>query len=357
MKPKQIIPLQALKRISWDFPDIFPMIDDVVESSDLEMANRWDHKLVYAPVGLAHAAMLEIGEPAAPLLYSLDLALVTALAGWRKAKTVYDFSPVLAEELVKSARSEEMTMPLSTLTLPYWSIYIKPNIKEWDIDGFFVYYDDDLNSKTGKHIKELRFTPLSKNGDALPTIYLMQNEAKEICIKDAIDAILNETNKEDISRSLRVLKMNTVLTPDSMDQAAEELGKLAVQMISFVLYLSAVNADMKRDATLPFKRTKQVRDIAREVEHIHVGDEVAVRIRTMNNHPTARTDSEPLGGHHRSPVTHVRRAHWHTFRVGEGRKKIQVKWLAPVVVNASGEQKNIVTINKINKDDDDVSFF
>lgn len=104
---------------------------------------------------------------------------------------------------------------------------------------------------------------------------------------------------------------------------------------------------MKRDTTLPFKRTKQVRDIAREVEHIHVGDEVAVRIRTMNNHPTARTDSEPLGGHHRSPVTHVRRAHWHTFRVGEGRKKIQVKWLAPVVVNADGEQKNIVTINKV----------
>lgn len=265
MKPKQIIPLQALKRISWDFPDLFPMIDDVVESSDLEMANRWDHKLVYAPVGLAHAAMLEIEEPAAALLYSLDLALVTALAGWRKAKTVYDFSPVLAEELVKSAQPEEMTMPLSTLALPYWSIYIKPNIKAWDIDGFFVYYDDDLNSKTGKHIKELRFTPLSKNGDALPTIYLMQNESEEICIKDAIDAILNEANRADIRadipRSLRVLRMNTVLTPDSTDQAAEELGKLAAQMISFVLYLSAVNADMKRDTALPFKRTKQVRDM------------------------------------------------------------------------------------------------
>lgn len=108
-----------------------------------------------------------------------------------------------------------------------------------------------------------------------------------------------------------------------------------------------VKQNMKRDTTLPFKRTKQVRDIAREVEHIHVGDEVAVRIRTMNNHPTARTDNEPLGGHHRSPVTHVRRAHWHTFRVGEGRKKIQVKWLAPVVVNADGEQKNIITINKV----------
>ena len=48
MKPKQIIPLQALKRISWNFPDLFPMIDDVVEERDPEMASRWDHKLVYA---------------------------------------------------------------------------------------------------------------------------------------------------------------------------------------------------------------------------------------------------------------------------------------------------------------------
>ena len=69
-------------------------------------------------------------------------------------------------------------------------------------------------------------------------------------------------------------------------------------------------------------------------------------------HPTIREFVHTLtrqgfAVHHRSPVTHVRRAHWHTFRVGEGRKKIQVKWLAPVVVNADGEQKNIVTINKV----------
>lgn len=339
MKPKQIIPLQALKRISWEYPDIFEMIDNAVESSDPKITSLWDRNLVYAPAILVAWTSFKNKGRAAILRHPFEFPLITALAGWRKAKTVYDFSPALADELIKSAQSEEINIPLSALALPYWTIYIKPNIKKWDIDGFFVYYNEGVPNKNGKNIKELRFTPLSKNGDALPTIYLVQNEQKDICIKDAITAILNKVNIEDIHQAHYFHMFS--------ESSGKELGKIAAQMISLVLYLSAVNADMKRDLTQPFKRTKQVRDIAREVEHIHVGDEVAVRIRTMNNHPTARADSEPLGGHHRSPVTHVRRAHWHTFRVGEGRKKIQVKWLAPVVVNADGEQKNIVTINKV----------
>lgn len=339
MKPKQIIPLQALKRISWEYPDIFEMIDNAVESSDPKITSPWDRNLVYAPAILVAWTSFKNKGRATILRHPFEFPLITALAGWRKAKTVYDFSPALADELIKSAQSEEINIPLSALALPYWTIYIKPNIKKWDIDGFFVYYNEGIPNKNGKNIKELRFTPLSKNGDALPTIYLVQNEQKDIYIKDAITAILNKVNIEDIHQAHYFHMFS--------ESSGKELGKIAAQMISLVLYLSAVNADMKRDLTQPFKRTKQVRDIAREVEHIHVGDEIAVRIRTMNNHPTARADSEPLGGHHRSPVTHVRRAHWHTFRVGEGRKKIQVKWLAPVVVNADGEQKNIVTINKV----------
>lgn len=34
---------------------------------------------------------------------------------------------------------------------------------------------------------------------------------------------------------------------------------------------------------------------------------------------------------------------------GKGRKKIQVRWLAPIIVNADGEKKNIVTINKVDE--------
>lgn len=324
MKHKQIIALQALWKISQEYPDIFHKIDNAVENIDPKMAGRWDSKLVYAPAILAAWAILENKGRASILRHPFDLPLITALAGWRKAKTVYDFSPALADELIKSAQSEEISIPISALALPYWSIYIKPNIKEWDIDGFFAYYNDDVTHKTGEHIKELRFTPLAKNGNVLPTIYLVQNESKDICIKDAINALFNGSS-------------------------GKELCTIAAQMLSFVLYLSAINADIKRDFTQPFRRTKQVRDIATEVEHINVGDEVAIHIKEMRKHPAARTVCEPLGGHHRPPATHVRRAHWHTFRTGKGRKKIQVRWLAPIIVNADGGKKNIVTINKVDE--------
>lgn len=341
MKPNQIIALKALNQISKEYPGIFKMIDNAVESSNPKITSPWDRNLVYAPAILVAWASFENKGRAAILRHPFELPLITALAGWRKAKTVYDFSPALADELIKSAQSEEISIPMSALALPYWTIYIKPNIKKWDIDGFFVYYNEGIPSKNGKNIKELRFTPLSKNGDALPTIYLVQNEQKDICIKDAITAILNKANIVDIHQAHYFQRFS--------ESSGKELGKIAAQMISLVLYLSAVNADMKRDTTQPFKRTKQIRDVVSEVEHIHVGEEVAIRIKKMRKHPAARTSGQPLGGHHRPPATHVRRAHWHTFRVGEGRKKIQIKWLAPIVVNADGEKKNIVTINKVDE--------
>lgn len=39
-------------------------------------------------------------------------------------------------------------------------------------------------------------------------------------------------------------------------------------------------------------------------------------------------------GLRRSPRAHVRRAHFHTYRVGEGRRDRKVKWLAPIPINA-----------------------
>lgn len=348
MKPKQIIPLQSLKRISREFPGIFSMIDSVVlDESDQNMINQWDHRTVYAPIGLAKAAMENIKGPFVGMSHPLDLALIAALAGWRRAKTIYDFSPILAEELVKSAQSQEMTMPVSALALPYWSIYIRPNLKVWDIDGFFVYYDESVNDDTGEHARELRFTPIDKEGNARPTLYLMQGNKAEMSIKDCLGNSFSFLNQIDIPKNLRALGIKPAFPVDSNHQTMQALGEVAAQLVSFVLYLSAVNADIKRDERSPFKRTKNVQDIAREVEHIHVGNEVAVRIRKLNNHQKENEPSEPLGGHHRSPISHIRRAHWHTFHIGEGRKETKVKWLAPMIINASGSPADIVTINKV----------
>jgi hypothetical protein len=50
-------------------------------------------------------------------------------------------------------------------------------------------------------------------------------------------------------------------------------------------------------------------------------------------------------GERARPRAHIRRAHWHTFRVGEGRRGVKVKWVAPIPVKAIPAQ----TVNNLHK--------
>jgi hypothetical protein len=38
-------------------------------------------------------------------------------------------------------------------------------------------------------------------------------------------------------------------------------------------------------------------------------------------------------GIRKSPVPHLRHAHWHGYRVGKGRKDFKLRWLPPIAVN------------------------
>lgn len=50
---------------------------------------------------------------------------------------------------------------------------------------------------------------------------------------------------------------------------------------------------------------------------------------------------------HNSPKSHIRKAHWHTYKVGPGRKETIVKWVAPILVNAKDESEIIYTAHKV----------
>ncbi len=345
MDIKDVAPMRALRRIKTIFPTVFDKIDQIVEDRDKETRDLWDHSIVYGPVALAKAAMeADSGEEDIVQQSPLDLALITALAGWRKAKTVYDFAPELAQEIVRSAQRQDMTMPMDALALPYWSVYIRPNIEEWDIDGFFVYYDEDVDGD-GKHYREIRFTPIDRNGRPRVTLYLITGAGDaDISIKDCLGNNFNTLKELDIPRNVEAAGLPMEFPVDQLHNDMEKLGDLAAQFLSFVLYLAAVNADVRRDERHPFKRTKKVRDIPREVEYLHVGEQAAVHIRSLRS---GGGSGEALGGHHRPPDMHIRRAHWHTFRIGKGRKLTRIKWLAPILVNADGEEPAAVTVRKI----------
>lgn len=346
---KDIAPMKALRRIKVLFPHVFEMIDMVVESREKEVRDKWDHGVVYGPVALTRAAKEEVsGEEDIVQQAPLELALITALAGWRKAKTLYDFAPELSEEIIKAAQRTDLTMPVDALSLPYWCIYIRPNVPEWDIDGFFVYYDEFIDKETGRHFQEIRFTALDKSGRPGPTPYLIINpEDDEISIQDCLGNNHKTLDEIDLRENLAMAGQTMRFPVDELHATIDKLEERTAQLLSFVLYLSAVNADVKKDAKHVFRRTKKVRDIPREVEYLHVGEEAAVRIRDLRQ--SAAKQGESLGGHHRSPAAHIRRAHWHTFRIGEGRKKTRVKWLAPMLINPSAPADNVVKISLVKK--------
>jgi hypothetical protein len=51
----------------------------------------------------------------------------------------------------------------------------------------------------------------------------------------------------------------------------------------------------------------------------------------------------------RKPVRpHVRRAHWHKYKVGKGRQETKIVWLAPIYVCGSGKEIP-VTIREVKK--------
>ena len=50
---------------------------------------------------------------------------------------------------------------------------------------------------------------------------------------------------------------------------------------------------------------------------------------------------------HNSPKSHIRKAYWHTYKVGPGRKETIVKWVAPILVNTKDESEIIYTAHKV----------
>ena len=52
-------------------------------------------------------------------------------------------------------------------------------------------------------------------------------------------------------------------------------------------------------------------------------------------------------GERARPRAHIRRAHWHTFRVGEGRRGYKVKWMAPTPVNVRDPEALPATVRPV----------
>ncbi|HWQ32299.1 MAG TPA: hypothetical protein VNQ79_05405 [Blastocatellia bacterium] len=61
----------------------------------------------------------------------------------------------------------------------------------------------------------------------------------------------------------------------------------------------------------------------------------------------AEAQGGAAGDQHASPRPHIRRAHWHTFLAGPGRRERLVKWLPPIAVNVTDDESFIPTVRPV----------
>lgn len=330
---KNSAPMKALAAAKVKYPDFFNAADRIYKDPDA----KWDKSICYCPIGLGVTYAVDPADLDSPTFaergeISRTGATLAVLASWRKAKSIYTLDEDLEAELFKTS-AKDMTVAPGMLTIPEWCIYVKTKLLQ-GCAGLFIMFDHDIQ----RGHKELYISAVTEEGTFLTSFYLILSDKPQ-----KLTEILK--GEEAVVRAKDVSK-----TPELAPYVSSYF-KISRQVIRFtinlLLYLSAVNAEVRQVNKLSFRRQGRIKDTPREVAVYSVGEATGYRIRRINRY--VREHGEPLGGHHRSPVMHVRRAHWHTFAYGPGKSLRRVKWLPPIIVNGDGEEMNIPTITELSE--------
>ena len=118
-------------------------------------------------------------------------------------------------------------------------------------------------------------------------------------------------------------------------------------IINAILYLCAENKIVEEN--LETKRTYRKSNIVRnkysEIRKWDVAVRVGNVIRSYQKEST--NESVKAGSENRhSPRPHMRKGHWHRYRVGVGKKEIAIKWISPILVNGNKDSFIPVVIHK-----------
>lgn len=330
---KNSAPMRALAVAKVKYPDFFKAADRIYKDPDA----TWDKSICYCPIGLGVTYARDLADLDSPTLAERGEILQTGttlaiLASWRKAKSIYTLDEDLEAELFKTS-SKDMTVAPGMLTVPEWCIFVETRLLQ-GCSGLFIMFDHDIQ----RGHKELYIAAVTEDGKFMTSFYLILPEKPQRLteILKGEEAALRE---KDISK-----------TPELAPYVSSyfKTSRQAIRFtINLLLYLSAVNAEVKQVNKLSFHRQGRIKDTLREVAVYSVGEETGYRIRKINRY--VQEHGEPLGGHHRSPVMHVRRAHWHTFAYGPSKSLRRVKWLPPIIVNGDGEEMDIPIITELSE--------
>lgn len=243
------------------------------------------------------------------------VAEVSALGTWRVGKIVIRFEPQIQQALMESSFEQIPSEVL--LRLPVWGLYVElsPEGSAWlqglsfqgfsmqGLQGFYVHLEYD----TKRQRPELRI--------------LLDLESGFVPVPVLLDSPTLSDSWQDMISGLQVPQ---ALHPQ---EVAQQTKPLLSAIISMLLYLCSEDDFSVRPSNPRPRRVKRGVGIhvASGPQIIYTGWKTAKRLQ----------EAQQAGsGGGTSPTPHLRRAHWHTYKVGPGRQQSVVKWLHPVLVGA-----------------------
>lgn len=132
----------------------------------------------------------------------------------------------------------------------------------------------------------------------------------------------------------RMMRSAATQTGEGMPLAADMIEQTLSRVVPILIYLCAANADTR---PVPAVATRTRPDGSafrgKAPKVIEFGYRIGPRLgQARKSYPAGAA-----GTTGRKVAPHVRRAHFHTYKVGPGRTESLVRWLAPIPINVDGD--------------------
>lgn len=270
----------------------------------------------YLPLAAWYAIVSEGGD--LPPERALDIGRLAAIGTWRMTQGVYRYDPALYDAIV--ATPVDGDIPHEILyRLPEWCVYIEtPGLVRHgqQIHGAWAHLESDANDGRA----ELRLLIDAEDGLHPVPLHLGAWSLSESVAR--MDAVAQEQAR----------RRGVSYAPLPVSEARQ----IVEPILSLVLYLCSQAAEIGDGPRRPGNPVpKRLRDgwrlfAADGPRTWAVGVRLGAALRAAYH--ARETAREGLGA---SPRPHVRRAHWHTYLIGEGRSERVLRWLPPIPVNVT----------------------
>jgi hypothetical protein len=286
---------------------------------------------------------------------------LAALAAWRATQGIYRFDDTLLDELWHTPIHGELPTEL-LYRMPEWCMYIEVGRKA-SIPEYHCTYDDEFLHGF--------FVFLNYQRDSQSAQLWFLCDFQDDTIRTGMDLVaieLKGTFEEGLGRLSVSSLRSELMTVDSSQ--LERLANAVAPLVSITLYLCSEQPDLRdrherrqapaMPAPIVTRKHGERLQPATQPTHWNVGYRLGAAIRkarqqtaACEEHEQAHAEATPgePAARRRTPIGHVRRAHWHTFWTGpmdrpEERRRI-LKWLPPIPVNLDDWDSLVATVRPV----------